>query len=109
MLKSRQTTLISPQDISRSAQPKVLLRYLKTIPVFRQKLEPILGGKPSRPLDQDTFAALSAPPNSPAQLMQLRESQTVGMINHHPVRLRHVHPHLHHSRRHQNRNLSRPE
>ena len=41
-------------------------------------------------------------PMRPAQLMQLREAEALGVLDHHHGRIRHVHADFDHRRRHQN-------
>ena len=39
--------------------------------------------------------------NAPPQLMQLRQAETFGMVDHHHAGFGHVHAHFHHRGRHQ--------
>ena len=59
--------------------------------------EPRLGGRAERRLvEQETSRAAGAAADASAQLMQLRQPEALGVLDHHHGRLRHVDPDLDH-------------
>ena len=62
---------------------------------------------PTRLLEQQHARALrGAAADAPAQLMQLREAEALGVLDHHQRRVRHVDADLDHGRRHQHVDLA---
>ncbi len=60
-------------------------------------------------MQQQAEAGFRAPADAPAQLVQLRQPEPLGMVDHHHAGLRHVHADLHHGCGNQQPDLSRRE
>ena len=55
---------------------------------------------------QDAIRLRRSAPNAPAQLVKLRQTETLGMLDHHHGRIGHIHAYLDHRGRHQNLQLA---
>ena len=77
-------------------------RDLEAVGALVDHLEPRLGGIGQRLLEQqDAHALRGAAADAPAQLVQLREAEALGVLDHHQRRVGHVDADLDHRRRDQ--------
>ena len=98
----RQSRLLRAQHVAAAAQPEILVRDQEPIVGIAQQRQP----PPRRvvhPLlvQQQTEARVRSAPDPPAQLVQLRQPEAFGMLDHHHRRRRHIDADLDHRRRHQ--------
>ena len=77
------------------AQPQVDLRQLEAVVVALQRRQPGRGLRPAQQAQRGVLAA----PDAPAQLVQLRDPEALGVLDQHHGRVRHVDPDLDHRRR----------
>ena len=112
----RQTPLSHAEEFSRTPDPEILLRDDEAVGRLDQRLQPSPGGRGpllvrrTRRLprhQQQAGRSLWSPPYPATQLMQLRQSETIRVLDHHHGRVRHIHAHLDHRRRDEEMNLSR--
>ena len=100
--QQRQARLPRAEEFARAADAQVGTRDLEAVGLLEDHLEPRLGGVRQRLLEQQDARALrGAAPDAPAQLMQLRQPEALGVLDHHDRRVGHVHADLDDGRRDQ--------
>ena len=98
----RHAALARAEEFARTANPQVLPRDLEAVVVLVDHLQPLARRLRQRLLvEQDADARRRAAPDAAAQLVQLREAEALGVLDHHQRRVGHVDADLDHRRRHQ--------
>ena len=98
------------EHVAFAAQPQILLGDAEAVVGLAQDREPRFGGRPERALvEQQAGRMRVAAADAAAQLMQLREAEAFGVLDHHDARLRYVDADLDHRRRYQKPGLARGE
>src|SRR5207245_6553938 len=87
--------LARAEELPGPAELQVAPRDLEAVRGLADHLEPLARqARERRAVQQHAAARLRAPPDAPAQLMQLREPEPLGVVDHHEGRIRHVDPPL---------------
>ena len=96
-LKSVQTGLTSSKEVPRPAQVEIRLRQREPVALAHERVESRLRlGTKRFPVGHDeTVCRAIRPTHSTAELMKLRQSEPVRVLDHHHGCLRDVYPHLH--------------
>ena len=91
-----------PKHIAAAAQPKILVGDEEAIVGVAQQRQPA-PGRVVHPVlvQQQAEAGRGAAPDTAAQLMQLRQTEAFGVLDHHHRGRRHIDADLDHRRRHQ--------
>ena len=92
--------LAQARQLALAAHPQVELGQVEAARVLAQRLQaplPELAGL--RRLEQEAVRLVAAAPDATAQLVQLREAEAVGVLDHHRGRVRDVDADLDHRRR----------
>ena len=100
--KGRHTGLARAEKISRTAKLQIPFGNLEAVGRLGQRLEPIaalIGQR--RLIQQHAVRLVRSAPDAPAQLMELREAESLRVLDQHHRRVRHVHADLDHRRRHE--------
>ena len=88
-LQVAEAVLHRAEELSGTAQTQILLGEAKAVARLLDDLEPLLGRRaPSG--NEDAVGGIGAAPDTPAQLMQLGESEALGMLHDEDARIRHV-------------------
>src|SRR5262245_55521055 len=83
------TGLPRAKNVAFPAQPEIFLGDAKAVLGLAHDVEPGLGGFTQRSLvEEEAGRVLAAAPDPPAQLMELREPEAFGMLDHHTRRRR---------------------
>ena len=102
MRKQRQARLARAQHFARAAQAQVLLGDAEAVLGFAHDREPRLGRLAERLLiEQQAGRLAAAAPDAAAQLVQLRQAEALGMLDHHDRGLGHVDADFDHGGGHQ--------
>src|SRR5437763_385594 len=89
--KSGHSRLPGPKHVSLSTQFEILFGNAEAIFGVAHDRKASLGGLAQRSsIKQKASRPLCAPPDAPAQLMQLRKAEALGVLDHHDGRLGHV-------------------
>ena len=89
--------LARAEHVAFAAQPQILLGDAEAVLGLAQDREPRLGGFAERRLvEQQAGRMPGAAADAAAQLMELREAEALGVLDHHHGRLRHVDADLDH-------------
>ena len=92
------------EELSRSAQPQILLRETKAVARLLDHAQPLRPrGLPPR--NEDAVGRITAAPHAAAQLMQLCQSEPLRVLDHENRRVRYIDAHLDHGRRHEQLDL----
>ena len=104
----RQARLRRTNQIARAAHLQINFRNPEAVIGIAHGHQPPLPALAQRGLiHQQTGRGPLAPPDTPAQLMQLRQAKTFRPLDHHDRGVGHIDADLNHRRRHQNRGLAR--
>ena len=92
--------LAHARELALAAHAQVELGELEAARMLDERLQPPLAelARLLR-LEQEAVRLVAAAPDPPAQLVQLREAEAVGVLDHHRGRVRHVDADLDHGRR----------
>ncbi len=83
------------QQFARPAQFQVFLRQGEAVGEFAHRPQALARRRRQRRGEQQHAIRLRrTPPHPPAQLVQLRQPEALGMFDHHQAGVGHVHPHL---------------
>src|SRR5882672_817448 len=108
--KERRTALAGAEVFPRAAHEQVLARDGEAVGVLEDDLEPSPSGVAERALIEEHARRLgAAASDSPAQLMQLRKTEALSVLDDHQRRVRDVHSNLDDRRPHQEVDSSRLE
>ncbi len=108
--EARHAALARAEHVAFAAQLQIFLGDAEAVVGLAQDGEPRLGGRAERRLvEQEAGRALGAAADAAAQLMQLREPEALGVLDHHHARLRHVDADLDHRGGDQKPRLARGE
>ena len=108
--EARHADLPGAEHVAFAAQPQVLLGDAEAVLGLAHDGEPRLGGLAERRLvEQEAGRAAGAAPDAAAQLVQLRQAEALGVLDHHHGRLRHVDADLDHRGGDQEAGLARGE
>src|SRR5664279_1565662 len=92
-----QAALARAEQVAFAAQLQILLGDAEAVFGFAQDREPRLGGFAERRLVEQQAGRVPGPaPDTPAQLMQLRQPEAFGVLDHHDGGFRHVDADLDH-------------
>ena len=92
-----QAALPRAEQVAFAAQPQIFLGDAEAVFGFAQDREPRLGGLAERRLVEQQAGGMAGPAaDAAAQLVQLREPEALGVLDHHDGRLRHVDADLDH-------------
>src|SRR5476649_2631012 len=106
----RQAGLARAEEIAGAAQPEIALRDLEAVGRVGHRLQPLARLVGERVLvQQETERLMAIAADAPAQLMQLRQAEALGVLDNHHARVRHIHPDLDDRRRYQNVQLAGQE
>src|SRR5258707_4487662 len=95
--QQRLAALPLAQILAGPAQFEIALRDLEAIRAFIDDLQPVAGGLRQRFAEkQDAHTLVRAAADAPAQLMQLREAETLGTLDHHQRGIGHIDPDFDH-------------
>ena len=99
--------LSGTQDFAAAAQLQIFFGNQKTVFGLFHDVKTLMSGfAQGLPVKQQTSRRLKPAFDSSAQLVQLRQSETLGMFNHHNGGFRHIYADFNHRRRHQQFNLT---
>ncbi len=99
----RQARLLGAQIIPAAAQPEILIGDQKPILGIAQQGQSLARRRADfLAMQQQAKTPGLTAPHPPAQLVQLRQPKTLGMLDHHHIRRAHIHTNLDNRRRHQN-------
>src|SRR5439155_10346883 len=93
------------EELAGAAQPQVHFRDGEAVIRFHQRADSLAGGVVQPLRDQDAIALLAAAADSPAELMQLRQTVALGLLDQHHGRVGNVYADLDYSGRNQNLDL----
>ena len=86
-----QAALALAEQLARAAQAQIFLGDDKAVVGLAHGLEPRLRGLAQRPvIDQQAARFRRAAPDASAQLVQLRQAETLGMLDDHDGGFRHI-------------------
>ena len=89
--QQRRARLPRAQELARPAHHKVSPRHLETVRRFVDHLQPLARHFGQRiVVQQDAEALLGATSHPAAQLVQLRQPESLGVFDHHQRRVRHI-------------------
>ena len=88
--------LARAEEIAGAAQLQILLGYLEAVVRFGHDLQTRLSRLVIIIGDEHAIAFVLAAPDAAAQLVQLAQTETVGIFDYHKRRIRHVHADLNH-------------
>src|SRR6266508_871669 len=87
--EARHTGLPRAENVAFPAPPEIFLGDAKAVLGLAHDVEPGLGGFTQRSLvEEEAGRMLAAAPDPPAQLMELRQPEALGMLDHYDGRLR---------------------
>jgi hypothetical protein len=87
----RQAGLSRAEQLTGAAQLEIAARDLEAVVGLAQHAQPLASQlRQGRPIQQDAGARMLAPTDAAAQLVQLRETHALGVLDHHQARV-HVH------------------
>ena len=89
------------EQLAGAAQLHVLLRDFEAVVCAREQPQPLVGLG-----HQEAVGHGRAAPHAPAQLMQLSQTEALGVLDHHDAGVGHIHAHLDDRRGHQHVDLS---
>ncbi len=104
--------LARPEQLAAAAQVEVDLGELEAVGRRDERLEPLLrrlGQLLLRPRDEEAVRLLGSAPDAAAELVQLSETEAVGLLDDHHGRVRDVDADLDHGRRDEHVELARVE
>ena len=105
--QERHAGLTAPDEFTRPAQVQILAGNLETIGVLVDDFQACPRcRRQGRLIEQDAGRIVGAASDAAAQLMQLRETETLGMLDHHQTGVGHIDANLDHRRGHQDLNRS---
>ena len=98
--------LAQARELALAAHAQVELGQVEAARVLAQRLQAALPELARlRRLEQEAVRLVAAAPHAAAQLVQLREAEAVGVLDHHRRRVRDVDADLDHRRRHEHVHL----
>src|SRR5476649_2202735 len=87
----RQAGLARAEEIAGAAQPEIALRDLEAVGRVGHRLQALARLVGERVLvQQETERLMAITANAPAQLMQLRQAEALGVLDNHHARVRHI-------------------
>jgi len=97
--QERVARLARAEEFARPADLQVAPGDLEAVAGFLHGAQALLGGVADAPavvggVEQHAGRRRCTAPDAPAQLVQLREAEALGVLDHHERGVRHVHPHL---------------
>jgi hypothetical protein len=102
----RQPALLRAEDVTRTPDLEIFLRDPKAVAGFLHNLEPLPALQALGLADQHAVGRMLTPPDAAPQLMQLRQPETLGVLDQHDGGIGHIDPDLDHRRGQQDLDFS---
>src|SRR5438067_10306020 len=81
--QSRQTRLFCTEKLARTTQPQIHFRDVEAVARFHHRPDTLFAGIIQPSSYQDAVALLGAPAHPPTKLMQLRQTEALGLFDYH--------------------------